>query len=91
VSAFGTALLALAAGGAACGLARLARDSRREWSDAEYERRRRSPGEGALAAAMKALGEELGPGGKVAAEARRDAEESPREWRGGKADALLLR
>ena len=92
MSALGaTALLALAVGGAAFGLFRLARAAGRDWSDADYERRRRSPGEGALAAAMRALGDELGPGGKAAAEARREAEDPRQEARSGKADSLLLR
>lgn len=56
------------------GFARLAM-APREWSDEEYERRRAAPGSGALAASMKALGEELGPGGPRAAEERRAFEE----------------
>lgn len=91
MNALGAALFALAVGGAAVGLFRLVRAAGRDWSDADYERRRRRPGEGALAAAMRALGDELGPGGRVAAEARRDAEESRREAEGGKEDSLLLR
>jgi hypothetical protein len=42
----------------------------REWSDEEYERRRRAHGSGVLAATMKTLAEEIDPGGKRAAEER---------------------
>jgi len=56
------------------GLARLV-TAPREWSDEEYERRREAPGSGVLAASMKVLGEELGPGGPRAAEERRAFEE----------------
>jgi hypothetical protein len=42
----------------------------REWSDAEYERRRRAHGSGVLAASMRTLAEEIDPGGKRAAEER---------------------
>jgi hypothetical protein len=68
----GVFLLLVAA--AVFGLARLAM-APREWSDEEYERRRAAPGSGLLAASMKALGEELGPGGPRAAEERRAFEE----------------
>lgn len=56
------------------GLSRLV-TAPREWSDEEYERRKAAPGSGVLAASMKALGEELGPGGPRAAEERRAFEE----------------
>lgn len=55
------------------GLARLAA-ARRPWSDEEYERRRSAPGSGLLAAAMKAVGTELGPGGRRAVEERQSFE-----------------
>lgn len=66
------AVLAVVAA-ALVGLGRLARRSR-AWSDEEYERRRGVHGSGLLAASMKALGEELGPGGKKVAEEREAVE-----------------
>jgi len=59
------ALLLLTIAGAAL----LARRSR-PWTDEEYDRRRGARGSGLLAASMKALGEELGPGGRKVAEER---------------------
>jgi hypothetical protein len=67
-------VLVLLVAAAIFGLARLAM-APREWSDEEYERRRAAPGSGLLAASMKALGEELGPGGPRAAEERRAFEQ----------------
>ena len=49
------------------------------WSDTEYERRRRAPSSGLLAASMRVLGEELGPGGKRVAEERAALERGERE------------
>lgn len=68
------AVLVVLVAAAIFGLARLVL-APREWSDEEYERRRAAPGSGVLAASMKALGEELGPGGPRAAEERRAFEE----------------
>ncbi len=68
------ALLAASVAAVAVGLGLLARRSR-GWSDEEYERRRGARGSGLLAASMKVLGEELGPGGKRAAEEREAFEE----------------
>ena len=75
MSALAAVLLAAAAGGAVFGLARLTVTARREWSDADFEAVRRRHGSGVLAAAMRALGEEIGPGGRDAAEARRILEQ----------------
>ncbi|GMU66389.1 MAG: hypothetical protein AMXMBFR36_26630 [Acidobacteriota bacterium] len=69
-----TIVVVLLVAAAIFGLARLVM-APREWSDEEYERRRAAPGSGVLAASMKALGEELGPGGPRAAEERRAFEE----------------
>ena len=65
-------VLALVAATVVAGLAGLARLATRprEWDDEEYQRRRRARGSGVLATSMKVLGEEIGPGGKRAAEER---------------------
>lgn len=75
MDALGLLIVATALGAAAVyGLARLAA-SRRPWSDEEYERRRSAPGSGLLAAAMKAVGAELGPGGRRVVEERESYED----------------
>lgn len=75
MSALAAVLLAAAAGGAVFGLARLTVTARREWSDADFDAVRRRHGSGVLAAALRAVGEEIGPGGRGAAEARRILEQ----------------
>jgi hypothetical protein len=60
-------------------LGRLAASGSREWSDEEWERRRATRSSGLLATSMRALGEELGAGGKRVADETRALEQGERE------------
>ncbi len=83
------ALLALAAVVALAalvgGLARRS-TSHRDWTDEEYERRRDQAGSGVLAASMKVLDAELGPGGRRVADEREALERGAYEGEQGRSE-----